>query len=112
VFSEAEQREQFTVVMLSMARRLAMLEQVLREYDGWPEIAEIIVVMNGLNESHVSSHLGVTRTPISFVNNSINSLNTLYCNNSTHARANADCWLACCRSHAPPPPPGSPFQTK
>src|SRR5690348_2476609 len=47
-FSKAELGEQFTVVILSLAWRVAMLEQVLREYDGWPSIAEIIVVMNGL----------------------------------------------------------------
>lgn len=75
MFSEAELREQFTVVILTMAKRVKMLNRVLREYDGLPAIAEIIVVMNGLNESHVSSRLGVTKTPISFVNNSINSLN-------------------------------------
>jgi hypothetical protein len=94
VFSEAEQREQFTVVLPSMAQRVAMLEQVLHEYDGRPEIAEIIVVMNSLNESHVSSRLGVARTPISFVNNSINSLNARY-GTSTHA----SCWLSCRVAH-------------
>ena len=77
-FSKAELGEQFTVVILSMARRIAMLQQVLREYDGWPSIAEIIVVMNGLSEDHVVSRLGVAKTPISFVNDSINSLNSRY----------------------------------
>ncbi len=79
-FSEAELSEQFTVVILSMAKRLAMLKQVLRQYDGMPIIAEIIVVMNGLREDHVASRLGVVKTPISFVNNSINSLNNRYNN--------------------------------
>jgi hypothetical protein len=77
-FSKTELSEQFTVVILSLAWRVAMLEQVLREYDGWPSIAEIIVVMNGLSEDHVASRLGVTKTPISFVNDSINSLNSRY----------------------------------
>jgi hypothetical protein len=77
-FSKTELGEQFTVVILCMAWWVAMLQQVLREYDGWPSIAEIIVVMNGLSEDHVASRLGVTKTPISFVNNSINSLNSQY----------------------------------
>jgi hypothetical protein len=80
-FSEAELSEQFTVVILTMARRMAMLQQVLQEYDGMPAIAEIIIVMNGLSEDHVVSRLGVTKTPISFFNNSINSLNSRYNDN-------------------------------
>jgi hypothetical protein len=87
-FSKSELGEQFTVVILSMARRVAMLEQVLREYDGWPSIAEIIVVMNGLSEDHVASRWGVTKTPISFVNNSVNSLNSRY--NYSHNKHSRD----------------------
>jgi hypothetical protein len=87
-FSEAELGEQFTVVILSMAERVAMLEQVLHEYDGLPIIAEIIVVMNGLIEDHVASRLGVIKTPISFVNNSVNSLNNRY--NNKHSLFHLD----------------------
>jgi hypothetical protein len=87
-FSEAELSEQFTVVILSMAKRVAMLKQVLRQYDGMPIIAEIIVVMNGLSQDHVASRLGLIKTPISFVNNSINSLNNRY--NNKHSLFHLD----------------------
>lgn len=96
-FSEAELSEQFTVVILSMAKRVTMLKQVLRQYDGMPNIAEIIVVMSGLREDHAASRLGVIKTPISFVNNSINSLNNRY--NNKHSLFHLDYELTPLSAH-------------